>query len=49
MSKDYGKDEKPGKELDCWLTASKVEGSEEEMATRMPSKAGVLKKGESER
>lgn len=47
-SKDYGKDEKPGKEVDLWLMASKVEDSEERMTMRMPSEAGVFKKGGSE-
>lgn len=49
MSKDCGKDGKPGKEVDCWPRASKVEDSQERMAVRMPSEAGVSKKGGSKR
>ena len=48
MSKDYGKDEEPGKEVDCWLMASKVEDNEERMVMRTPSEVSVFKKGGSE-
>lgn len=44
MSKGYGEDEKPGKEVDCRLTARKVEDSEERRAMRAPKEAGVSRK-----
>lgn len=49
MFKGCGKDAKPDKEADCWLTASEVEGSQGRMAMRTPSETGVFKRRGSER